>query len=499
MKLNYKLIPFLLLLCFNLVKAQNHWKEFNNKPVKKTTYYNTNQSLDTTSYTTKTELYYYPNGLIKMNVLNHPEYQIFRYYFYEDFNLKKIVEKVKDSYGSFFTVDDVTETHENIFLKKAKRYRYDFFTDEIFDEEQQDLTYTYNRKNKLIQTVIKNTSNDDYEYFEVENKSYKKDFVDKSDFKVFKVNANINDTIVEYVSQSNYTILSKNKIGPTAFKIINSQDTIYQKVNYQLYSKKELKNEDFDYFQVSDLLSFDVNELKSKDLSASGFELLFEYCKDGYTANSDIENQENRFDIYKEVFFNYVGKLFDNQQFEEAFEVTDRLLQNPNYFKNSIQLAFSITAFRVTFDHEIWQASKKYAYKTLSLLENENNNKVLVKLIQAQLCEVHIMLEEKEKAKKVLSELEEFKIKIKSDLEVSLASKDLTEKVAEDLLTFYDYDFRLANLYFLLNQKQKAIELLQVIIDETIKIDEAGYFFMRTYELNENSRYLLDEIKQSDE
>ena len=303
----------------------------------------------------------------------------------------------------------------------------------------------------MIQTVIKNTSNDDYEYFEVENKSYKKDFVDKSDFKVFKVNANINDTIVEYASQSKHTVLSKNKIGPTPFKIINSQDTIYQKVNYQLYSKKELKNEDFDYFQVSDLLSFDVNELKSKDLSASGFELLFEYCKDGYTANSDIENQENRFDIYKEVFFNYVEKLFDNQQFEEAFEVTDRLLQNPNYFKNSIQLAFSITAFRVTFDHEIWQASKKYAYKTLSLLENENNNKVLVKLIQTQLCEAHIMLEEKEKAKKLLRELEEFKIKIKSDLEVSLASKDLTEKVAEDLLTFYDYDFRLANLYFLLN------------------------------------------------
>lgn len=490
MKAFYIYFGLNLFLFTLFVNAQNQWSLYDNQPVKKVIYYNTDQSLDTIN-TPKTELIYYPNGLLSKSVYENPNFQQTTYYLYEEDTLQQIVTQFSEQ-GEIrnYDLEKVLENHKSIYPKLSKVYReYDFFEDESSGEIS-TVNYTYNKNDYLIESIKQNETQDNRDYFEVSTMQYKKRNIQNTFFKVFSVDQNTKDSVVDYQMKSDFKILDKRKIGPTALQIISNQDTVYQTITYELYDKSELKNTEINYLKWKDLLVFDVNNLVYKDLSDQGFNLLVHHFN---TLNFDQANDLKTIKKWEQIFATYIEQLLEDLRLDSALEASERLLKNPEHLQFESLFALNSVGYGISYDKNNWEKAKFFTNQ-LFQLQLEQNNIYGAKMLQARLGKLEVRLNNKTKAQEILKELLEYKKELKKNTTDLSGYIEINYDELEYHVNYNDFAFQIANLYKFLGNKEKAKQILQDNLSDFARLEEAGYPADFYYKVRDKNNALLDEL-----
>ncbi|GGE41619.1 hypothetical protein [Psychroflexus planctonicus] len=490
MKAFYIYFGLNLFLFTLFVNAQNQWSQYDNQPVKKVIYYNTDQSLDTIN-TSKTELVYYPNGLLSKSVFGNPNFEQTKYYLYEDDTLQQIITKFSEQ-GEIrnYVLEEVIENHKSIYPKLSKVYQeYDFFEDESSGEIS-TVNYTYNKNDYLIESIKHNESQDNRDYFEISEMQYKKRNIQNTFFKVFSVDQNTKDSVVDYQMKSDFKILDKEKMGPTAFQIINNQDTLYQKITYSLYDKSELKKTEINYLKWEDLLVFDVNDLAYIDLSDQGFNLLVHHFN---TLNFDQANDLETIKKWEQIFATYIDQLLGDSKLDSALEASERLLKNPEHLQFESLFALNSVGYGISYDNSNWDKAKFFTNQLVQL-QLEQNNTYGAKMLQARLGELEVRLNNNPKAQEILKELLEYKKELKKNTTDLSGYIEISYDELEYQVKYNDFAFQVASLYNLLGNKEQAKQILQDNLSDFARLEEAGYPADFYYKVRDKNNALLDEL-----
>ena len=472
-----------------VVFSQNHWKQYNNKPLKKVTYYNTEQSLDTTN-APKTELYYYPNGFIEKSIYVNPNFQQKRFYFYKNDTLQKVVTQfVEQGEVSSYDVEQVLQNHQKIYLKSAKVFsQYNFYTNETSGEVVR-LENAYNKDDYMIQSTKQNESYNDRNYFEISKNTYHKGDIQNSSFKIFSVDQITNDTVVEYHMESEYNVLDKNKIGPTAFRIINQQDTVYQKIVYSLYKKNEVKNPDINYTSLQDILPVNLEELSYVDLSEKGFNLLLSQFEEvDFNKALPAQNKSNTIEDWEQVFAIYIEKSLDRLDFVSALAATEALLSvEVNQFSFQTLFALHSVAFGINSDQENWREAKKHVQQLIQL-QQEDENQYGAEMLRAELAKIEVKLNNKEEAQSLLNQLLNYQEQLKEKTIKLKGIVNLSYEEVEYQVNYNNFTFRIADLYALMGETEQAKKIAQDNLKDLNFLEEAGYpqdFFYKAIDQNQ--------------
>ncbi|QSS96261.1 hypothetical protein [Psychroflexus sp. ALD_RP9] len=475
-KVKCLLIALICISCQS--KSQNYWSRYNNQPVKTELVNSTTKDFEPTNQF-KTKITYYPNGLIKSEFSQDKFRETHRYFIYKSDTLHSILSKIKSNDMVNYELEEVLATYKNIFPLKTNDLKdYNPYTGKNKTSGNTKL-FTYTKNNSLKQ-VITTEDQDEDRYFTDYKINYKKGNISSSHFKMYKTTYST-DTVVEFEETSKYKIIKQSKAGPKHYVRLTQSDTLYFNSDYNYYLKKELKDIEFEYLKVSDILDYHLDDLYNKAISEETYSIINNKIKKLNTTNetslisSRALQSQNWF--IKRFYKNYIDLLIKENNFPKFYNVFDDVIKQSRFFDADDLNQLRFTAFSVARKDEKNDLAKSYfepIYKKTIQKEKLDFEDMYVIALMAQ---TKARLDKKDEAKEDLNIIKTFKQEQSS----------LVEDYKRDL------DLLIAEIHYELGN----LKLAKAIVNDNIKFytpKEGEDEFGVNYEALMRNEKLLEKI-----
>jgi hypothetical protein len=407
-KVKCLLIALICISCQS--ESQNYWSRYNNQPVKTELINSTTKDFEPTNQF-KTKVSYYPNGLLKSEISQDQYQETSRYFIYKSDTLHSILTKIKSNDMINYELEKVVATHKDFFpLKTNYLKEYNPYTGEN-KAKLNTRTYSYTKDNSIKQIVtIEDQDND--KYFTDYKINYKEGHISSSRFKMYKTRHSA-DTVVEFEEVSKYKIIKQSKAGPKNYMRLTQNDTLYFNSDYNYYLKKELKNIEFEYLKVSDILNYHLDDLYNKAISEETYSIINNKIKKLNTTNetslisSRALQSQNWF--IQRFYKNYIDLLIKENNFPKFYNVFDDVIKQSRFFDADDLNQLRFTAFSVARKDNKNDLAKSYfepIYKKTIQKEKLDFEDMYVIALMAQ---TKARLDKKNEAKEDLNIIKTFK------------------------------------------------------------------------------------------